>query len=1146
MKEKQHEQHVGNILRYFRQTMRIMRLSLFFMVVSTAIAFSATTYSQSTKLSVNLRDATVREVIEAIEEQSEFLFLYQEGQVDLNRRVTIHAEGKQLQEILDEVFKGTDNIYIVSDRQVVIGKAPRKTLEAQLSVLQKDLGTVIQQPQQKEITGKVTDTSGEPLPGATVMVKGTTIGTVTDADGNFILRIPSDAQTLQVSFVGMKTQEIPIAGRTTFNVQLEEESETLEEVVVIGYGVQKKVTVTGSVAAIQTRDLLQSPQANISNALVGRLPGLLAVQRSGEPGKDLSTIRIRGIGTFAGVQDPLVMIDGIENPNYNTLDPNEIESISILKDASATAVYGVRGANGVVLITTKRGVTGKPTISLSSNIAVSTFPFLRENMNAYEYAYSFNKALAYDSYVTGNYNPPFTDEDIELYRNHTDPIFHPDIDWFDLMLKSYSPQTQHNLNIRGGTEKVKYFFSLGYFYQEGMFNTDVYDGGFDAQIRYNRYNIRSNFDFDITKRLSSSLNISNQIINRRWPNWEIERFMEMLSSVNPISTPGVIDNKIITIGRTNPIAGSGWNPIIVFDKGWQRQYANDINISCRLNYKLDFVTPGLLARGTISYQSYNSHNQRYNRNGITYEALRTDDAGVVFVPSGDMDLFQFSESTYKNRREYVELGLEYVQTFGDHNVTSLFLYNQSKYYDPNLAFLIPNGYQGLVGRVAYNYQNRYLAEFDFGYNGTENFAPGKRFGFFPAYSLGWVVSEEPFFPENDYITFLKIRGSYGEVGNDKIGGDRFLYRPTAYTYGGNYYFGEVGSSYQSWLASSEGKLGNPDLTWERAKKTNIGAELNLFQNKLSITADWFVEKRDNILWNKGTIPSIIGANFPAYNLGKMKNSGYDGEISYNDKIGNFYYFVKANYTYAHNVIEFQDEVYRPYDYQYRTGHRYGQFFGWVADGLFNTWEEVNDVNRPVYMWSNNRVQPGDIRYKDVNGDGRIDNNDQVPIGYSNFPEKIFGLSFGGNFRGLDFSVLFQGATNVSTHPSRRTTQGFYENTGASKDLLKSWSIERYEQGLPIVYPRLSVTESPNYATSTYWLENASYLRLKNMEIGYTLQANALKKVGLSSVRIYINGNNLITWCNLFPGEDPEFPSGSANVEPYPVTRIYNLGLNINF
>lgn len=996
------------------------------------------------------------------------------------------------------------------------------------------------------VTGKVTDKNNQPLVGVTVLAPddGNT-ATLTDTRGQYTITVSNDGTLLQFSFVGYATQSVTIHAQTRVDVTLEEQATAIDNVVVVGFSTQRKATVTGSVSAVSTKDLLQSPQANISNALAGRMPGLLSVQRSGEPGKDASTLRIRGIGTFAGNQDPLIMVDGIESSNYNNIDPNEIESITILKDASATAVYGVRGANGVLLITTKRGELGKPSISLSTSVAMSNFPFLRENMNSYEYASSYNRALAFDSYVTNNYTQKYTGEQIEKYRTHSDPIFYPSIDWYDYMLRKHSFQSQSNLNIRGGTERVKYFFSLGYFTQNGMLDTDVLSQDYDYQIKYSRYNFRSNFDIKILKGLTASIDLSTQMDDTRGPNWDTPLFMEMLSSVPSNVSPGVIDGKIVTI---QTITQSTWTPLAAYDKGWHKDYGNTLNGSVRLTYDMGYLLKGLSLRGAFSYKDYNLEIKKYEASGISYEARRLDDGSIVYIPSGDPKPFGASSSVQKNRRIYIEAGLEYRNSFGGNNVTALVLYNQSKYHDPTLAFLVPNGYQGLVGRVTYDFRNRYLAEFNIGYNGTENFAKGNRFGVFPSVSVGWVPTEESFFPKNNVLTFLKIRGSYGVVGNDRIGGDRFLYRPTAYSYYDNaYYFGEVGSDYQGHKGADEGKLGNPLLTWEKAKKFNVGADIHLWKDKISLTCDYFVENRNNILWNRGTVPDIIGANMPAYNLGRMKNSGFEGEINYRDTFGKFNLFVKANYTYAHNVIKYQDEVFWQNAYQYRTGQRYGQFFGYVAEGLFNTWEQVNDANRPVYQWNNNRIQPGDIRYKDVNGDGRIDNNDQVPIGYSNFPEIMFGLSIGGEYKGFDFSFLLQGATRVSTMPSRRTMRGFYTGTGANKDLLKSWSPERYEQGLEVVYPRFSVTnDEHNYVTSTYWLEDATYLRLKSAEVGYTFRGKVLRRLGISGLRVYANGNNLLTWCDLFPGEDPEFPLCEANSEPYPLTRTFNLGVNINF
>lgn len=998
------------------------------------------------------------------------------------------------------------------------------------------------------ITGIVRDEGSQPMVGAIVYSPEYNIATMTDNKGWYSITVPRTGIEIQVSFIGYKTFSFTVGNKAVQNVLLEDETHTLDDAVVVAYGTQRKATVTGSVAAVSTKDLLQSPQANISNALAGRMPGLLSVQRSGEPGNDASTLRIRGVGTFAGDQDPLIMVDGIETENYNNIDPNEIESITILKDASATAVYGVRGANGVLLIQTKRGELGKPKVSLSTNVAFTTFPELRENMNSYEWADGLNRAYMYDSYISGSYTPQYSAEALEHYRTGDSPILYPSMDWYDYMLRDYSMQTQSNINIRGGSKRVKYFFSLGYFTQNGMLNTDVVPQDYDYQVKYRRYNFRSNFDINITRDLTASIDVSMQIDNKRGPNWGVEGLFEQLSSTPPNASPGVIDGNIITL---NQITNSSWSPLTAYNKGWVDNYGNTLNGSVRLNYKMDWLLKGLKLRAAISYQSYNMEKKTFETEKVTYDARPGDGDQILYVPNGDPQVTRTGSETSRNRRIYLEGGIEWNNKFGGHSVGALLLYTQSKYHSPDLAYLIPNGYQGVVGRVTYDYEGRYLAEFNIGYNGTENFAEGRRFGWFPSFSLGWVPTDEAFFPKNDVLTFLKIRGSYGVVGNDKVGGDRFLYVPTSYTFTASdkpaYYFGEVGLNYQGYRGSYEGKIGNEYLTWEKAKKLNVGLDAHFLKEKIALTVEWFLENRDNILTNRGTIPEIIGANMPAYNLGRMRNTGWEGELSFSDRWGEFRFFAKGNFTYAHNTILEQDEAEWPNAYQYRTGHRYGQFFGYVAEGLFNTWEEANDVNRPVYQWNNNKMQPGDIKYKDINGDGYINDQDIVPIGYSDFPEIMFGLSIGGSWKGLDFSVLFQGATHVSTQPSRRTMRGFYTNTGASKDLLKSWSQERYEQGLEIVYPRYSVTnDTHNYVLSTFWLEDATYLRIKSAEIGYTLTTRWLSKAGISSARIYINGNNLLTFCNLFPGEDPEYPTMEANSEPYPLTRVYNIGVNINF
>lgn len=1119
-----------------------MLFTLFFTQHTNASA-SPLSYAQGTKLSLKIMDKPLEDVLEAVKAQSEFSFVVNRSEVDLGQIVSIDVRKKTIMEILNMVLEGKDLSYEVNGKHIFIYKTDK-------------LKEVVKpaQPAQRHIIGIVADAAGEPVIGATVLLSGTTKGTATDVDGKFELDVPDTDVALIISSIGYVKRTVEVARHAKqVDVVLEEDTKQIEEVVVVGFGVQKKETVTGAISMLQTRDLVQSPQANVSNMLGGRMPGLLAVQRSGEPGADQSTLRIRGIGTFAtgsDSQDPLIMVDGIETANYNNIDPNEIESLSILKDASATAVYGVRGANGVILITTKRGAEGKPQISYSGNFAINKFTDIRETMNAYDYTRLANEGRKYDAYITGGYTEKYKAADIEKFRTGEDPIFYPDVDWYDLMLKPSSFTTQHNINVSGGAKRVKYFISGGYYNQQGLFKPTSLLEGYNVQSAYERFNFRSNLDFQVTERLTMKLNIASQMETRTGNAGETARLMDIIARANPIATPGVVDGKIVDLGT------SVTNPLINFyQNGYRNEYRNYLNGSFHLNYKLDPWVKGMALHGTVSYENYYRMEQKYTKTSLMrYSIRKTPEGGIAFQPLFQDTPFTYSPAWGKNRRTYVEFGINYDRTFAqDHKVTALALYNQSRRVDPDLEYKIPNSYQGLVGRVTYGYKNKYLAEFNAGYNGTENFAEGKRYGFFPAYSLGWVVSEESFFPKSDIVPYLKLRASYGEVGNDRIGGSRFLYLPTAYQYlsGGDnyYYFGEVGSTYAQYRISAEGKMGNPNLTWERAKKTDIGGEISFWKHKIKINLDYFIEKRDNILANPNTTPALFGGTMPAYNLGKMKNSGWDGDITYRDNVRDFNYWVRGTFTYAHNVIEYQDEVKRPFSYQNRTGQMAGQYFGLICDGIYNTWDEVNNPNRPKSSWQNDKIQPGDLIYRDINGDGIINNDDQVPIGYSNFPEIVYGISFGGGWKGIDFSVLFQGAEHVSLQYSRYYMYGFGEDFSAPKSLLNSWSQERYEQGLPIDFPHLSegsTQQKHNYQASTFWTRDAGYLRLKNVELGYNFNMQWLQKLHISSLRVFVNGSNLYTWANMFQGVDPEMAQQSTNYEPYPVTKIFNIGLNVRF
>lgn len=1004
------------------------------------------------------------------------------------------------------------------------------------------------------VKGKVTDSAtGFGIPGVTVLIKGMQKSVSTDFEGSYQIDVDNSNAILIFSFIGYDTIEAGVANKTSLNISLQPSNTTLSEVVVVGFGKQKKINATGAISTMNSKSLVQSPVANISNSLAGRVSGVFAVQGGGEPGNDASRIRIRGVNTFSGNSDPLVLVDGIQVDNYNSIDPNEVESISILKDASSTAVYGIRGANGVMIITTKRGKTGPPKISYTFNRAVNSFTDMREGMNSADYATHFNEALKADSYVTGApYVPRYTPEDIELYRNGQDPIFHPNVNWPELMFKKSASQSQHNLNISGGTAKTKYFVSAGYFQQEGMFREteDVVDA-FSPQTVFRRYNIRSNFNFELTSRLKMTLDLSSQTETRNGNNaTSTERLVGDIFRASPLSTPGVVDGKIVNIST-----GAQNNPFVSLlypnaAGGLKRSYRNYLNSLVRFDYDLGYITKGLSIQGNVALQTYNDQQITNTKTLITYLAVKLPDGTINYVPSTTDAQFGFRESGGYNRRITAETGIDYKRGFGKHNVTGLLLYNQQKTYDPTFAFLIPKGYQNYAGRATYNYDGRYLAEVNIGYNGTENFAPGKRFGWFPAYSLGWVASQESFFPKNAFVTFLKIRGSYGSVGNDNIGGTRFLYRTTSYTSFNNaYYFGNVGATFAGFPGIREGATGNPDVTWERVVKQNIGLEINVLNDKIKFTGDIFSNKTSDILATPQTISAVTGLSQPASNLGIMNNKGYEADITYTDKFGEVGVRISGNYSFARNEVVYRDEVPNKYAYQNRTGQALNQNFGLIAEGLYNTWEEVNDPKRPVYSYINNKVQPGDIKYKDYNGDGVVDDFDQVPIGYSNLPESIFGLTLAANYKGFDITVLFQGAGNVSHYYTRfQRSQGYGQTPpeGSASYMNESWTQERYDAGQPINFPRFTVNSSPNYERSSFWLADASYVRLKNVEIGYQINSKLLKKVGISSCRLYVNANNLYTWSNMLPGIDPENAATADQTESYPLSRTINSGFNINF
>jgi len=1004
---------------------------------------------------------------------------------------------------------------------------------------------------QKTVTGTVTDAVNKTaVEGATILVKGQKTGTKTDANGNFTIAA-SPGQTLVISNVGFKNFELKLGSVNSVAVALEVSDESLGEVVVVGYGKQKKVSVVGSIVTIQTKELKQSPAANLSNALVGRLPGLGAIQSSGEPGDDQSTLLIRGVNSFKGSNTPLVLVDGIQR-SFANLDANEVESVSILKDASATAVYGVAGANGVILVTTRRGKEGPPQISLSVETSIQQPTRLPKLLNSYDFAVLKNEANANDG------DPiTYSADDLQKYKDGSDPYGHPDIDWLGDVLADHSSKTQYNLNIAGGNPFVKYFVNAGYLTQGGLFRS--FPSEYDANSTFGRYNFRSNIDINLSKDMTIGLDLSGRVEDRHSPN---NRSGDILGSVLLRNTPNAF--QMFTPDGGFAEYGVYVNPIAQLShSGFRDDKTSSLQGTFRINRKFDFITQGLSGNISMAFDQSSTFRRVRTQSYATYKFVGPPDKFEQNIGTRNTVLSPPTESTFGTYNQSVfEGSVNYSRGFGNHNFTGLVLYTQRTRNIQGAAYGKPFVNQGIVGRVTYNYQDKYFGEFNGRYDGSENFAKGNQWGFFPSMAVGWVVSKESFFSGlSNAVPFLKIRGSYGIVGNDQLGGARFLFQ-SIYGYLGpdnyDHYGYQFGTNSNPATGITEATIGNPDVTWEEAKIANIGLDAKFLKSKLGLTVDIFQQKRSNILTNKGTVPGIVGANLPAVNIGKTVNKGFEVELIYNDRAGKVAYFVKGNISYNHSEVLFQDEAPPKYPYQSRTGERIFQPFGLVFDGFFADTAEI--AKSPVQGFG--PVQPGDIKYKDLNGDGKINADDETAIGYSTVPEWVGGFSAGVNYKGFDFSFLLQGAANVSVYKTHGAAWEFF-NDGSAKEMhLGRWTPANANTA---TYPRVTARVSVNNQTqaSSFWYRDASYLRLKNLEIGYNLPKSLVSKIKIQGVRVYVNGLNLITWTDNFYDFDPEAPSTGASIgggptegNPfntnggwgwnYPQQKIFNAGINVTF
>lgn len=1005
--------------------------------------------------------------------------------------------------------------------------------------------------EQLNISGTVTDAAGEALIGVSVTVKDAKgLGTITNIDGKYNIKI-QQYQTLVFSYIGYKPVSVLVKGdKKVIDVQMsEEKTNAIDEVVVTGLGTQKKLTVTGAITNVDVSQMKQFPSSNFTNALAGNVPGIIAMQSSGQPGKSTSRFWVRGISTFGASASAMILVDGFERNNIDDLNIEDIESFSVLKDASATAIYGSKGANGVILITTKHGKAGKININVKGEASYNTRTITPKFIDAPTYANLLNEAR-----VTRNLAPQYQPEELALIRSGLDPDFYPNVDWSKLLLKNGAMSYRADLSMSGGGNTARYFVSLSYVEDQGMYNTDeTLRKKYDTNANYKRWNYRMNVDIDVTPTTIIKLGVSGNLNKRNSPGLGDQYLWSELFGFNALSSPVLYSNGYVPAYGNNVHQMNPW--VSSTRTGYNEEWDNNIQTNVTVDQKLDFITKGLSFTGRFGYDTYNSNHIYYRLWPAMYRANSRDSQGnIIWDKLFEETSMSQTSGGDGSRHEFLEALLRWDRTFDKlHNFSAVSRFTQDERIQTrNIGTDIKNSVskrnQGLAGQLTYNYALRYFIDFNFGYNGSENFADHHRYGFFPAFSLAWNVAEEPLVKKAlPWLNMFKLRYSWGKVGNDNMGRFPYLYtldytQNIGYNWGSNLASGTIPGIHYTQMAS-------PNVTWEVARKTDFGFDFVAFDNKFSLTMDYFHEKRTGIFIQRMFLPDITGLeSYPWANVGAVKSKGFDGNFQYKDHIGEINWTVRGNITYSKNTILERDEENNVYAYQYGKGYRVNQQRGLIALGLFRDYDDIR--NSPKQSWGT--VQPGDIKYKDVNGDGIVDDGDRVAIGATDTPSLIYGLGASVSWRGFDFNLHFQGAGKytflinsgaVNAFRDGRwgnILQGITDNRWISSDI--SGTKETENPNAP--YPRLSYGYNlNNQQSSSFWLRNGRFLRLKNLDIGYTLPKPIVNTIHLESVRIYISGQNLITW-SPFKLWDPELDS-SQRGQIYPITRSLTAGIQIS-
>ena len=994
------------------------------------------------------------------------------------------------------------------------------------------------------IKGVVEDALG-PIIGASVVAKNQPgVGAITDLDGRFSLKVGA-YDVLQITFVGYQPVEIPVLSikdKNNLKVTMKEDNQTIDEVVVTASGVQKKKTLTGAITNVELKQL-NAPGANLSNSLAGVVPGIIAMQSSGEPGENMSQFWIRGMSTFGAKSGALILVDGVER-SFNEIPVEDIESFSVLKDASATAIYGQRGANGVVLITTKRGEKGKVKINVKAGFDWNTPVKVPEYASGYDWARLANEALV------GRYeNPLYTNEELDIIQHGLDPDLYPNIDWRDLMLKKGAPSYYANISFSGGSDNVRYFVTGRYTGENGRYRTSSSENKYNTNSTYERWNYRANVDMNLTRTTVLSVGVGGWLVNRTSPSSSSGDIWQSFASYTPVTAP-----RKWSTGQWPIVSGMTTPEYQMTQTGYRTIWENKMETNVGLEQDLSFITKGLKFNGVFAFDTYNKNTivREKGEELWSAESLRDGNGNLVLKREANAKAMSQAKTVEGDKRYYLQASLDYSRLFAEkHRVGAFAMVYQQETSDVNFAeddlmASIPHRTLAYSGRFTYAYKDKYLTEFNWGYTGSENFEKGKQFGFFPAVSVGWVLSEEPFIKKMmPWMDQFKIRASYGEVGNDEIAGRRFPYITLVNTDDNAYSFGEfTNNSAQGYRIKT---MGTPYLTWEVAKKYDVGVDFSFFNSKITGTIDWFLDKRDDIFMKRNQMPLTTGLadQTPMANVGKMKSYGWDGNIAYTQRIGQVNLQLRANFTYQTTDVIDRDEAANELWYKMEKGFQLNQSRGLIALGLFKDQEDIDRSPSQVAL-SNKTILPGDIKYKDVNGDGVITDDDKVPLGYRETPGLQYGLGLSANWKNWGINMLFQGTGKCDFFVGGSGPHAFHDGkrgnilqvmVDGNRWIPKEISGTEATEDPNADWPRLTYTNNNNNnCKSTYWLKERKYLRLRNLEITYDLPQMWTRKFLVSNMRIGFIGQNLFTWAP-FKWWDPEGTNESGS--SYPINRTYS-------